>query len=54
MQAIDQQGRSLSKQVRQTQCDETETLLFSNHSANLIEEWLADSEDEIWEQGETQ
>ena len=44
-----QEQQSLAKQH-----DETETLLFSNHSANLIEEWLADSEDEIWEQGETQ
>ena len=44
-----QEWQSLAKQS-----DETETLLFSNHSANLIEEWLDDSEDEIWEQGETQ
>ena len=36
------------KQARQTQYDETETLLFSNHSANLIEEWLDDSEDDVW------
>ena len=33
---------------RQAQHDEIETLLFSNHSANLIEEWLDDSEDEAW------
>ena len=33
------------KQARQ---DEAETLLFSNHSANLIEEWLDDTEDEVW------
>lgn len=36
------------KQVRQAQHDEAETLLFSNHSANLIAEWLDDSEDEVW------
>ena len=33
------------KQARQ---DEAETLLFSNHSANLIEDWLDDTEDEVW------
>ena len=32
----------------QTACDETETLLFSNHSANLIEEWLEETEDESY------
>ena len=37
------------KQARQAQHDETETLLFSNHSANLINEWLDDSEDEVWQ-----
>ena len=36
------------KQARQAQHDEEETLLFSNHSANLIEEWHCDSEDEVW------
>ena len=36
------------QRARQTQHDETERLLFSNHSANLIEEWLDDSEDEVW------
>ena len=36
------------KQARQIQHDKTEILLFSNHSANLIEEWLDDSEDEVW------
>ena len=35
-------------QARQAQHDEAETLLFSNHSANLIEEWFDDSEDEVW------
>ena len=34
-----QEWQSLAKQ-----CDETETLLFSNHSANLIEKWLDNSE----------
>ena len=36
------------KQARQGQHDKTETLLFPNYSANLIEEWLDDSEDEVW------
>ena len=36
------------KQARQAQHDEAETLIFSNHSASLIEEWLDDSEDEVW------
>ena len=36
------------KQTRQVQHDEAETLLFSNHSATLIEEWHYDSEDEVW------
>ena len=44
-----QEWQSLAKRH-----DETETLLFSNHSANLIEKWLDNSEDEIWKQGETQ
>ena len=37
------------KQARQAQQNKTATLLFSNHSANLIEEWLDDSEDEVWQ-----
>lgn len=49
MRAIDdREWQSLSEQGRQAQHDEAETLLFSNHSANLIEEWLDDSEDEVW------
>jgi hypothetical protein len=28
--------------------DLNETLAFSNHSANLVEEWASDKEDEIW------
>lgn len=28
--------------------DKAETLLFSNHSANLVEDWLDDEEDEVW------
>lgn len=28
--------------------DSNETLAFSNHSANLVEEWASDKEDEIW------
>ena len=55
MQATDNQNRqSLPNQARQAQHDETETLLFSNHSANLIEEWLDDSEEETWKQRGTQ
>lgn len=37
------------QQVRQAQHNQAETLLFSNHSANLVEEWLDDSEDEVWQ-----
>ncbi len=33
---------------KDTQRDRAETLLFSNHSANLVEEWLDDAEDEVW------
>ena len=36
------------QQARQAQDDEEETLILSNHSANLIEEWQDDSEDEVW------
>ena len=36
------------RQERQTQQDQTETLIFQKHSANLVEEWLDDSEDEVW------
>lgn len=28
--------------------EESETLAFSNHSANLVEEWASEKEDEIW------
>ena len=44
-----QEWQSLAKQS-----DEAETLLFSNHSANLIEEWLEEREDKVWKQGQTQ
>lgn len=37
-----------TKNDKGAQRDRTETLLFSNHSANLIEEWLDDAEDEVW------
>lgn len=30
------------------QVDELETKMFSNHSANLIEDWQDVSEDEVW------
>ena len=49
MRAIDnREWQALPEQVLQAQHDEAETLLFSNHSANLIEEWFDDSEDEVW------
>ena len=49
MQAVDnQEWQSLPEQAQQTQHNEAETLLFSNHSATLIEEWLDDSEDKAW------
>lgn len=28
--------------------DDSETLAFSNHSANTVEQWLNEEEDEIW------
>lgn len=28
--------------------EESETLAFSNHSANLVDEWTSEKEDEIW------
>jgi hypothetical protein len=31
-----------------TDKEDNEIKSFSNHSANIIEEWLDDSEDEIW------
>ena len=36
------------KQTRQKHSDQAETLAFSNHSANTVEQWLDDREDEIW------
>ena len=37
------------QQVQQARHDQAETLLLSNYSANLIEEWLDNSEDEVWQ-----
>ena len=55
MQATNNQNRQfLPKQAPQAQRDEKDTLLFSNHSANLIEEWMDDSEKETWKQRGTQ
>ena len=49
MQAIDnREWQSLPEQAQQAQYIEAETLLFSNHSAILIEEWHYDSEDKVW------
>ena len=36
------------KQAQQKRSDESETLAFSNHSANTIAQWLDDKEDEVW------
>lgn len=36
------------KQAEQKRSDEAETRAFSNHSANTVEQWLDDKEDEIW------
>jgi hypothetical protein len=33
---------------KQIDSDQLETLAFSNHSANTIEEWLDDKEDDVW------
>jgi len=35
---------SINKQTNQ---DNSETIAFSNHSANTIEEWLDDKEDDV-------
>ena len=50
---VSEEDKALNKQfyeqqARQAQDDEEETLILSNHSANLIEEWQDDSEDEVW------
>ena len=37
------------QQVRQVRHDQAEILILSNYSANLVEEWLDDSEDEVWQ-----
>lgn len=37
-----------AKNKKNAQRDHAETLLFSNHTANLVEEWLDDTEDEVW------
>ncbi|MDB9744039.1 DUF2281 domain-containing protein [Fibrobacterales bacterium] len=33
---------------RYSKSDESELKAFSNHSANLVEEWLDDEEDDVW------
>ena len=50
---VSEEDKALNKQfyeqqAQQAQDDEEETLILSNHSANLIEEWQDDSEDEVW------
>lgn len=37
-----------AKDKGSAQRDRAETLLFSNHSANLVKEWLDDEEDKVW------
>jgi hypothetical protein len=37
-----------AKQRQPTNAEEIETMAYSNHSANTIEQWLDDKEDEIW------
>ena len=32
----------------QTDQDKSETIAFSNHSANTIDEWRDDKEDDVW------
>ena len=33
---------------KKSQNPDNEILAFSNHSANIVEEWLDESEDDIW------
>ena len=33
---------------KQTDQDKSETTAFANHSANTIDEWLDDKEDDVW------
>ena len=41
--------RRHEQQVQQERHDRGETLLLSNHSANLVEEWLDVSGEEVWQ-----
>lgn len=34
--------------AKQTDNEKAETIAFSNHSANTIDEWLDDKEDDVW------
>lgn len=34
--------------IQHEQLDKSETLAFSSHSANTVEQWLDDSEDDVW------
>lgn len=36
------------KQIQVDQADKSETLAFSNHSANNVSQWLDESEDSVW------
>ena len=36
------------KLVNEQNKDKEETIMFSNHSANLIEEWKESEEDDVW------
>ena len=33
---------------KKTNQDKSETIAFSSHSANTIDEWLDDKEDDVW------
>ncbi|GFO73733.1 hypothetical protein BJAS_P4731 [Bathymodiolus japonicus methanotrophic gill symbiont] len=34
--------------AKQTDQEKAETIAFSNHSENTIDEWLDDKEDDVW------
>jgi len=42
------EDKIISKNVNYADKESSDTLAFSNHSANLIEDWKNSSEDEVW------
>jgi len=42
------EDKIISKNVNYADKEGSDTLAFSNHSANLIEDWKNSSEDEVW------